>query len=163
MSREHHSGGGIIIIGSFIPAFILSQMPVPHFLEWWRPEWVLMVLVYWVIALPERVGVFSGFCVGLILDILRDTPLGLNALSLTIIAYFAELLHKRLRMFPFWQAAVMVGILAGINQLLFHWMQRLTGTISGDFMFLLPALMTGIMWPWLFVLLRGVRRTFHVS
>ena len=52
----------------------------------YRPEWVPMVLIYWVMALPYRIGIGSAWIVGLVLDILEGSILGLNAMALVIIA-----------------------------------------------------------------------------
>ena len=130
--------------------------------EWARPEWVALILIYWVMALPHRVGMGTAFFLGLLLDVIKGSVLGLNALSLTIIAFLTLLLHQRLRMFPLAQQALMVMVLVGINQLLFHWMQAITGYTGEALIFLLPSIISGLLWPWLFVVLRGVRRVFRI-
>ncbi len=156
-------GGGSIILATFLLGYMLSQIPLPQFAEWFRPEWVAMILIYWVMALPERVGLGTAALVGLGLDLIKGSPMGLNVISLLIIAYLTLLLYKRLRMFPLVQQAVMVMMLVGINQLIFNWVHNLMGTRSDTLIFLLPALMSAILWPWLFVILRGLRRTFRVA
>ncbi|WP_299200420.1 rod shape-determining protein MreD [uncultured Amphritea sp.] len=156
-------GGGSIILATFLVGYMLSQMPLPQFAEWFRPEWVAMILIYWVMALPERVGLGTAALVGLGLDLIKGSPMGLNVLSLLIIAYLTLLLYKRLRMFPLVQQAVMVMVLVGINQLIFNWVHSLMGTRSDSLIFLLPAVMSAVLWPWLFIILRGLRRTFRVS
>jgi len=160
---EARSGGTLIIVGTFLIGLMLSQMPLPDMFEWGRPEWVAMVLIYWVMALPQRVGIGSAWVVGLLLDLLKGSVLGVNALALTLVAFMTLLLHQRLRMFPLWQQALMVFVLVGINQLTFHWMQRVTGTAGNSLLFLLPSVVSAVLWPWVFVVLRGIRRTFRVS
>lgn len=160
--NEHHSGGALIVVGTLIVGFILSQMPLPSMLVWWRPEWVAMIIIYWVMALPHRFGVGMAFVAGISLDILKGSLLGMNALSLTVVAFLTLTLHKRLRMYPIWQQAMMVFVLVGINQLIFHWIQSAVGRTSGSLVFMLPALMSALLWPWVFVFLRSIRRTFHV-
>ena len=156
-------GGQTIIIGTFIIGFALGQFPMPDFAEWWRPEWVAMIVIYWIMALPQRFGIGSAWLVGLVLDVLKGTVLGINALSLTIIAFITLLLYKRMRMFPLWQQAMMVFVLVGINQLVFHWLQAIAGTTGDSLKFLIPALISALIWPWVFVLLRSIRRTFKVA
>ena len=58
-----------------------------------------MVLMYWVMALPYRVGIGSAWVAGIVLDVLEGSVLGLNALGLVVIAYITLSLHQRLRMF----------------------------------------------------------------
>lgn len=162
-SPTQAGGGGFIILGTFLVGLMLSQIPLPHFAEWARPEWVAMILIYWVMALPHRVGMGVAFFLGLLLDVIKGSVLGLNALSLTIIAFLTLLLHQRLRMFPVVQQALMVMVFVGINQLLFHWMQAFTGYTGDSLVFLLPCLVSAVLWPWLFVVLRGVRRLFRIK
>jgi rod shape-determining protein MreD len=163
MKQDQTQGGSLIIFATFLVGLILSQIPLPVFLLWYRPEWVALVLIYWVLMLPHRVGLVSAFAMGVLLDIIRGSVLGLNALSLTLIAYLVLLLYKRLRMFPLWQQSMMVMVLVGVNQLLFFWMQGITGTTSGGLHFMLPSLVSALLWPWVYVILHGVRRTFRIE
>ncbi|KDE40765.1 MAG: rod shape-determining protein MreD [Nitrincola lacisaponensis] len=163
MRHDATQGGSLIIFATFLLGLVLSQIPLPDFLLWYRPEWVALVLIYWVLMLPHRVGLVSAFSIGILLDIIRGSVLGLNALSLTLIAYLVLLLYKRLRMFPLWQQSMMVMVLVGVNQLLFFWMQGITGTTAGGLQFMLPSLISALLWPWVYVVLHGVRRTFRIE
>lgn len=158
----HRAQGTWVIALSLLIALLLSVVPMPLWAQWGRPEWVAMVLIYWLIALPERIGVIIAWCVGCLLDILEGAPLGQNAFALAVIAYVALILYQRLRMFTPWQQGTVVFVLIGINQLLCHWVQTLTGTLSLNLLFLLPALVSGLLWPWLAVLLRFCRRYYYV-
>ena len=163
MRQDATQGGFLIIFATFLLGLILSQLPLPDFLMWSRPEWVALVLIYWVMMLPHRVGLLSAFLMGLLLDVIRGSVLGLNALSLTLIAYLVLLLYKRLRMFPLWQQSMMIMVLVGINQLLFFWMQNITGTTAGGLQFLFPSFISGLFWPWIYVVLHSVRRVFRLE
>jgi len=152
-----------VIFLSFFLAYLLAIVPFPEWAMDYRPEWVPMVLIYWAMALPYRVGIGSAWCAGLLLDILEGTVLGLHAMGLVIIAYLTLSLHLRLRMFSFPQQAGMVLALIGINLMLTHWLRHLTNqTVSSDLMFLMAALTSAVIWPSLFQLLRQVRRGFDV-
>lgn len=61
---RHH--GGWVILLSFIIALLLTTIPLPGLLADWRPAWVAMMLIYWCIVLPERVGVGIAWLLGLI-------------------------------------------------------------------------------------------------
>ena len=106
--NRHGPGGLLIILGTFIIALALSQIPLPTFLEWWRPEFVALSVIYWIMALPQRFGVGSAWIIGFMLDVLKGSVLGINALALTVIAFSTLLLHKRLRMYPLWQQGLVV-------------------------------------------------------
>lgn len=160
---DGRSGGSLIILGTFILSLFLSQIPLPEFLRWMRPEWVPMFLVFWIIWSPNRVGLLYAFMLGLFLDLARGSVIGLNALSLTLIAFVSQLLYRRLRMFPLPQQGIVLMLLVGLNQLLYYWMQGLTGTHGDSLLFLLPSVISGILWPVIFVMLRWVARTFHLG
>ena len=129
----------------------------------YRPEWVPMVLIYWVMALPYRIGIGSAWVIGMFLDILEGSVLGLNAIALVIVAYVTLSLHLRLRMYSSLQQACLVLALVGLNLMLCHWLQIISGqTVSSNLLFLLAALTSAVIWPSLFQLLRQVRRSFDV-
>jgi rod shape-determining protein MreD len=152
------------VIGlSFFIALILSIFPVPVWLQWMRPEWTALVLIYWVIALPRRVGITTAFCIGILLDVLEGATFGQNALALVVVAYFASLVHQRLRMFVLWQQATMVFVLIGINQLVCQWVHTMSSLGDQNLAFLLPAFASALFWPWIFISLRHYRRQFQVQ
>jgi len=154
---------GWVILLTFLLALMLSAIPLPEYVEWGRPQWVALTLIYWVAALPHRIGPWHAWVLGLLLDILQGSLLGVHALSLAVIAYVMQLLHRRFRMYPLWQQALLVLVLIGTYQMALQWAQSLAATGSNSLLFLLPSLISTLIWPWLFVMLRSVRRGLHVS
>ena len=105
------------VIVSLLLAAVLAVVPVPEWATGVRPAWVPLVLIYWVIAMPHRIGVMTGWSVGLLLDALTGAVLGQNALGLALIAYIAYVLHLRIRVFPVWQQCLAILVLVGFYQL----------------------------------------------
>lgn len=157
------ANGRPIIFATLAIALWLSIIPLPDWARWARPEWVAMVLIYWVIALPHRIGIGSAFVTGLVLDLVEGSPLGENAFALSIIAYLGLILYQRMRMYAGWQQAGIVFVLVGLNQLLCHWVQTLTTKVMPTMLFLLPALVSALLWPTVMLLLRKVRRQFAIT
>ena len=152
-----------IIFLTFFLAYLLAIVPFPEWAMDYRPEWVPMVLMYWVMALPYRVGIGSAWMAGIVLDVLEGSVLGLNALGLVVIAYITLSLHQRLRMFSTLQQAGLVLAMVGINLMLNHWLLMLTGQkVASGLLFLMAALTSAIIWPTVFRLLRHIRRSFDV-
>ena len=89
--------------------------------------------------------------------------LGLNALSLAVVAYLSLVLYQRLRLFNMWQQAAVVFVMVGINELVGQWVHNLTGIGSRSLFFLLPALISALLWPAVMTLLRHLRRQYGVS
>lgn len=155
-------GGGVILL-SFIVALGLTIMPLPGMLEMFRPEWMIMVLVYWVMALPARVGIGVAWLAGLLLDVARDALLGQYALTLALIAFIIISLHQRMRVFPVWQQALAVGMLVILQYILVFWIKGLTGELPEFWKMLLPTVSTVIFWPPVFLLMRQIRRHYQIS
>ncbi|HJN95782.1 MAG: rod shape-determining protein MreD [Gammaproteobacteria bacterium] len=161
MQQESHATWVIFL--SFFIAYLLAIVPFPEWAMNYRPEWVPMVLIYWVMALPYRIGIGSAWCAGLMLDILEGSVLGLNSMALVIIAYVTLSLHLRLRMFSSLQQAGLVLALVGLSLMLSNWLQIMTGqSVASNLMFLMAALTSAVIWPSLFQLLRQIRRSFDV-
>ena len=160
-SRPH---GTWFIFLTIIFAGMLGVMPLPEWLEVWRPEWIALVVVYWVIALQHRIGLFTAWIVGFFVDVLEGSLLGLNAITLTLIAYVALSLYQRLRMFTPLQQSTTILMLIGVSQLLIFWVLTATGqNTPQNLMFVMSALSSAIVWPLVFVLLRFGRRTLKVT
>ncbi len=153
-------GGGGLILVSFLLALFLHIIPLPYELRWARPEWVSMALIYWIMAMPQKVGIGVAWVLGLLLDGLEGAYLGQNALSLSVLAYITLVLHRRIRVFVVWQQAFVVFVLIGIQQLLCNWTQSLQGGMAQNLMFLVPALISALLWPAMLVMLRGLRQNF---
>jgi rod shape-determining protein MreD len=161
MQRKTHATW-VIALSLFI-GFLLAIVPFPDWAMNYRPEWIPMVLIYWAMALPYRIGIGWAFVVGLLLDILEGSILGVNALALVIIAYITLSLHQRLRMFSTVQQAGLVFALVGLNLMVCHWLLIITDqTVPSNLMFLMAALTSALIWPSLFQLLRHSRRSFDV-
>lgn len=159
----NQSNGRWVIVLTLLLALWLAIVPLPVWAQWGRPELVAMVLIYWVIALPERVGIGIAWVAGLLQDIIEGSPFGQHAFALAVLAYLSLILYQRLRMFTPVQQAAAIFVLIGLNQLICHWVETLTGTASPNLLFLLPALISALLWPLLSVFLRIVRRAYYVT
>ena len=162
MKLTKPQGMGVVAL-SFLAALMLMIVPLPEWARQLRPEWVSLVLIYWVLALPHRIGLGVAWTLGLLLDVMRDTLLGQHALALVIIAYIVIQIHQRLRLFPLWQQSMVVFLLLLIQTIVIFWIKGVIGEAPSFWYTLLPALMSAIFWSAVFVLLRHVRRLYKVS
>ncbi|MCU7812927.1 MAG: rod shape-determining protein MreD, partial [Candidatus Thiodiazotropha sp. (ex Notomyrtea botanica)] len=96
----HASGRNYIIYLTLLMGYFLTLIPLPEWAQTFRPQWVALILIYWCMALPERVGVGLGFIFGLLLDVLTGTLLGQHALGLSVVAFVTIKLHLRVRVMP---------------------------------------------------------------
>ena len=155
--------GTVVIVLTFLIAVVLAVMPLPDWARLYRPNWTALVLVYWSLALPLRVGVGVGFVVGLLLDALTGTLLGQNAFALSLIAYITVKTHQRVRLFPLWQQSVFVLVLLLLDRLLATVVIGATGREAPGAPFWVSAVVGAFLWPWAYFVLRDLRRRFRVS
>jgi rod shape-determining protein MreD len=161
--KEKKARGGKTIVISFIAAFLLVIIPLPPILQAVRPEFVTIVLIYWCIALPARVGVGVGWTAGIVLDVLTDTLLGQHALTLALISYLALKFHQQIRVFPLWQQAITMLVLMTFQATITLWIKGLLSEAPSFSMLMLPAISTSIVWPAGYLLMRRLRRYYQVN
>ena len=155
--------GGLVVPFSFLLALVLTATPLPNWAILWQPEWVAIVLIYWCMAVPERVGVTSGWFVGLALDVVQGGLLGQNALALAVLAYVTATFHLRLRMFPLWQQAGAVLLLLVLHHGVLVWIRGVVGDYPAGWDVWMNTLSSVLIWPWLFIILRDARRRARLS
>jgi rod shape-determining protein MreD len=161
MNASTHYGGGVIAM-TFVIALVAYMIMLPDWAQNLRPDWMTLVLIYWCIALPERVGVGIGWLAGLMLDIAGGALLGQNALILAIVAYLAIRLHQRIRIFPIWQQSISVLLLILLHLMLSLWIKGTFSQSAETWAYWLPALTSMILWPVVFTAMRWLRRTYRV-
>ena len=96
---------------SLLVALLLGLLPLPAVLQPLRPYWLALVLAYWVIEDPDRVGLGFAFLVGLVADLVFGSLLGEQALRLVVMAFILQRFRARLRFFPMSQQALAIGAL----------------------------------------------------
>lgn len=146
---------------SYIFTLILAMAariaPLPPVLADINPDWVLLVLIYWSLATPERTGVFSAWIIGLLADVLTGRLLGQNALIYAIVCYVVVRLHKRIRHYPIPQQSVFVFFCLLLAYLLTYWLETLQGKSALSLHFWWPVFSGALFWPVVFILLRSIR------
>lgn len=152
----------VILVTMFV-ALLLTAMPLPDWITTWRPAWVAMVVIYWSMALPQRFSIGSAWVMGILLDVLQGSLLGQHAIGLSIVAYVTANLHLQIRQHPLYQQSVFVGLLISVYLCLVVWVNGVIGRPPHSWFFLAPVITSMLLWPWLFVILRDIRRRARVT
>ncbi|RZQ53147.1 rod shape-determining protein MreD [Pseudoalteromonas phenolica] len=158
MIRRHY----LLISLSLFLALVMALMPLPLSTDIFRPDWVLLVLMYWSLALPHRVNIGWAWVTGLIIDLASGSPLGVNSLCYSICIYITVSNFQKIRNFSIWQQAVLVGLFLALYHLLQFWLNHFLLDIYFNPEYLWPALTGMFCWPWVFLLLRKYRRQFRI-
>ena len=150
---------GWAVAASLFAAFALTIFPLPQPIEAYRPDWVAMTVIFWIICLPFWVGIGTAWVAGILLDTLQGSLLAQHALALTVPAYVAFRLHRRIRVFPIWQETFAVLLLLIVYHLILMWIDGATGR-PVSFEYLKPILTSVAIWPlWGGLLNAVVRQT----
>ncbi|MBK5939677.1 rod shape-determining protein MreD [Halochromatium roseum] len=153
----------LFLLFTLVAALTLTILPMPSWASDFRPQWVTLILIYWCLVRPNRIGVFSGFSLGIAQDLVSGALLGEHALSLSVVAYLAGELHRRIRAFPLSQQAVAVWLLLLIERLLSLWILGATGQPTPTLAYWLPTLVGLLLWPWFSLLLDRLRLSARLA
>lgn len=155
--------GFFIILLTFLVSLVITLIPLPEVVSPFRPQWYTLVLIYWAMAHPERIGVWSGWFLGLIVDVMTESLPGQHALTLTLVAYIVVKLHAQIRVFPLWQQSVMVLLLLILEPLIATWAMGISHQPPPPLLYWTTPLIGMLLWPWVYVILRNIRQRFRIS
>lgn len=131
----------------FLIAAILEVMILPAVLQPYRPEWLAMVLIYWLLRHPEVVGMTCAVIFGLLMDVISGTAFGIHVLSFVITSYLILNMHHRLKMFPIIQQSIVVFILVATQLMMVSLLGKLLVGTTNDLSYLWVALTSAVFWP----------------
>jgi len=154
--------GGWVIALTLLVAFTLDLIRLPPWLQAFGPEWLTLTLIYWSMALPQRVGVGTAWLMGLLVDATRGVVLGQHALGLTVVVFMTLKVHRQIRVLPLWQQALSIMLFLLAERLLVFWINGMVGYPSRDWWFLATILGSALFWPVVFIVLRDLRRYFMI-
>lgn len=130
---------------TLISAFLLNLLPWGHTVG--VPDFVAMALIFWSIHQPRKVGIGIAFTMGLLMDVHDATLLGENALSYTLLSYFAIMIHRRVLWFRIPTQALHVLVLLLVMQSVQLLIRML---VSGNFpgwLYFSESLVAAVLWP----------------
>ncbi|NJD08547.1 MAG: rod shape-determining protein MreD [Methylococcaceae bacterium] len=153
----------VIVCVSLAFAMILRILPWPP--QWLaaNPDWVLLFVVYWNMAIPDRFGVVAAWTTGLFADALTGRMLGQHALAYTLVAFMCLRLHRQLRLSPLFQQGLMILLFHLLCQVLVFWTQNMRASPMAGATYWMPSLMGGLLWPVTFLTLRRLRRSCNIG
>jgi len=154
----------LIFLTLFIALYIDSYLFLSY-LQTIKPTLVLLTLIYWNMALPDRVGITASLSFGIFVDLIEGSLLGLHALLFVLITYICQRFFYQFRVSPLWQQSFILFFLfllykqvfaldlININEDLTNLSDRLF--IVNSFLY---ALFSSLIWSPLVLTLRYFRR-----
>ena len=135
-----------------------------------KPTLVLLTLIYWNMALPDKIGIMAALSLGIFVDLIEGSLLGLHGILFVLITYVCQRFFYQFRVSPLWQQSSILFFLfilykqvfaldlIGINQ-------DITNLSDSSFLLnsLMFALFSALMWPPVVLTLRYYRRRWVKS
>jgi rod shape-determining protein MreD len=146
------------IVFSLMAAALLNLLPWSGWALWFRPDFVALVLLYWCIEHPRRVGFMSAFVLGLLMDVGEGALFGQHALAYTLLAFAGIVLHRRVRMFTLTPQIVHVIPLLLLTDLIILAVRSLAGADFPGYRYFIGSFVGGALWPLVSVLLKLPQR-----
>ena len=122
----------LAVLVSFLAAAILEVLGLPDILLKFRPEWLVITLIYWQLRYPDKIGISTAILLGLMMDVISGMTFGTHVLAYSVMTYLVLSVHQRLKMFPVIQQSVIVFFLVGIQLMVVYLLSMaLQGSQSG--------------------------------
>lgn len=135
--------------GTLVGAFLL--MVLFNMALWgraaWAPDLLALVLVFWAVHQPQRVGIGAAFVFGLLMDVHQGSVLGQHALAYSVLNFFAIAIHRRLLWFSLGAQALQVLLLLLAAHLVSVAVRLMVGGNFPGASMLLAPLLEALLWP----------------
>ena len=135
----------VFIVASLAVGVAANLLPLGRVV--WMPDLLMLLLVFWGVHQPQRIGMGTAFVLGLCMDVGQSALLGQHALSYTLLSFGAIAIHRRLMWLSGPSQALQVLPLFALAHAVEVLLRMAAGGIfPGLWSFLAPLLET-LMWP----------------
>lgn len=150
------------VVFSAMVALALMIVPLPQWLFNFWPDWIALVIAYWALYTPERVGPVVGFVIGTILEVLFVREFGVEGLGLATLAFVVNRANQQLSALSIWQQTLVIGLFVAIFKLITGWLYGLVAdfTITTEYWYSILGGM--LVWPFMCILLHELRRKARI-
>ena len=148
---------GFIFI-TLIVALLINFLPWSGWALWLRPDFVALIVLYWSIEEPRKLGFLAAWCLGLLMDVAEGSLLGQHALAYSILAYVGIALHRRVQRFSMAPQVMHVIPLLLFTDLVALLVRTLAGAELPGYAYFLGSITGSALWPALSYLLKLPQR-----
>lgn len=135
-----------LIIFSFMLALLINLLPWQAAVSDLAPDFVAMLLIYWALNQPRRVGVGAGFVLGVLMDVGDGAVLGQHALAYVIIAFLSLWRQRQVAVAPFWQQALGALALLLLSQLIMQTVRSALGASFAGWGYFAGPVLAAVLW-----------------
>jgi rod shape-determining protein MreD len=135
-----------LIFFSLVGAYMLSMLPWSGAWLLARPDFVLIVLIFWTVHEPRTIGQGMAFSLGLLMDVSDSMLLGQHAFAYVVAAFGAQVLRVRIMSFQLPEQTLHVLGLTLVANLVMLLLNLLLGEDFPGLAFLVSPLLTALFW-----------------
>jgi len=151
-----------VMISSFI-ALVLMLIQLPEGLFYLWPDWIALVVIFWALTAPDRIGPFVGFVIGTLLEVLLVRSFGVLGLGLATLAFIVNSANQQLRALSPWQQMLLIGLFIGVFKLITGWFYGMVSDFNIFREYWYSLLGSMLVWPFLTILMQELRRILRVN
>ena len=151
----------VVITLSLLLSVVLTitTFPLGHF----APDWIHLFLIYWILATPGSIGLLIAWMIGLLVDVVLCSTLGVNALVYSLIAYLIFKSYMAIRYLTVLQQGILILLLLLIKSTIILWIDDMTGASNYTTSLYWTPLISALVWPLVYYFLRILRRKYNVT
>jgi rod shape-determining protein MreD len=123
-----------------------------------RPDFMLVVLLYWLLRAPNLCNVGTAWFAGLLVNLATGSLLGQHALSFTITAFIALSYQRRLVLFNGWQLSGYVFALLIIERTVILLLKLFAGNDNPGLTYFWPVITGLLLWQFMVLAFGGLTR-----
>jgi len=153
----------LVIYFTYFVGLVCAIFPLPIMLNAFRPDWMILIIFYWVLALPHRVSIGHAFILGIVFDLLLGSTLGMHALLFSLLAYIVITNYQLFRYFTLVQTTLLVGVFSLLSKLALYVMASSLQEIILHQSYFWSVFTSMLIWPWFFLFMRFIRLRFKVA
>jgi rod shape-determining protein MreD len=148
----------VFIVFTLIAALIINLLPWSGWLLAIKPDFVALVVLYWCIQQPRKVGFAAAWLLGLLMDVANGSLFGQHALAYSVLAFAGIVLHRRVLMFTMRDQVLHVIALLLANDLIVLAVRKFAGAEFPGFSYFVGSFIAGALWPVVCFLLKLPQR-----
>ena len=141
---------------SLFGALLVNLLPLGRLA--WTPDLLALVIVFWGVHQPARIGMGAAFAFGLVMDVHQSALLGQHALSYATLSFFAVTVHRRLLWYPVVSQALQLVPLFAVSHLIELAIRMIGGGVFPGWTVLASPAIEAALWPLATALLLAPQR-----
>ena len=107
-----------LIFFAILIGFFIASLPVPKGLMYFKPDLVILTVLYWVIAIPGKKHFIVLFFIGFLLDVLSSYPLGINGFGIILLSYILAKIRNKFLTTSIWRQGLTIARLVVLQKII---------------------------------------------